>query len=185
MVQFEPSRGAGGHLEVRPSREALVREARDRIPVPLAGGENRAGGGQRLRGRMLPVPPRHLVRVEECLDFPVRADTVRLERRHEGRLLRRPGGDALHVAASNQSAVGRVTMAPCVARSLSVFDPVRNIAARSSSMTARSSPTTAFAETLAASSIGFAIPAAAAPRAIPFATSRPVRTPPVATTGRP
>ncbi len=62
---------------------------------------------------------------------------------------------------------------------------MRNIAALSSSMTARSSATTASAETFAASSIGFAIPAIVAPRAIPFAASRPLRMPPVAMSGRP
>ena len=64
-------------------------------------------------------------------------------------------------------------------------DPVRNIAAFSSSITARSSVTTASAETFAASSIGFAMPAIVAPRAIPFAASSPLRMPPVATSGRP
>ena len=42
---------------------------------------------------------------------------------------------------------------------------------------------TASAETFAASSIGLAIPAIVAPRAIPFAASSPLRTPPVATSG--
>src|SRR5437867_4183875 len=70
-------------------------------------------------------------------------------------------------------------------RSSRRFDaPTRNIAALSSSITARSSSTTAPAPTFAASSIGFAIPAALAPRAMAFATSRPDRTPPVPTRGR-
>src|SRR5207249_10005369 len=176
MVPLEPRCGpfqiAGGSV----LHEQSVTGEREGEPVPFPRQEEtrilthrlrrRKGSRGMLRGELRP----------DQFHVLVRKVSIRLQQGFESclrRLRTRRGHRVTLSRASSQLAVGGLTMAFRSWSSGIEVDPGRNIAALSSSMTARSSATTASAETFAASSIGIAIPAIDAPRAIPFPPARP------------